>query len=73
MRKEERMEDKQKIMNLLCMALQATDNASDLISLTYLPHEDSVIARFQHGRRQINVAMESGTAMIKDVVNHLGC
>lgn len=67
------MEDKQKIMNLLCRALQATRNASDLISLTYLPHEDSVIARFQHGRREINVAMDSGTAMIRDVVNHLGC
>ena len=65
------MEDKQKIMNLLCMALQETDNASDLISLTYLPHADRVIARFQHGRRDINVAVDSGTAMIKDVVNHL--
>ena len=67
------MEDKQRILNNLCKALQATDNASDLISLTYLPHEDSVIVRFAHGRREVNVAMDSGTAMIRDVVNHLGC
>lgn len=67
------MEDKQKILNLLCRTLQATDNASDLLSLTYLPHEDAVIVRFVNGRRRVNVAMDSGTAMIRDVVNNLGC
>lgn len=67
------MEDKQKILNLLCRALQATDNASDLLSLTYLPHEDAVIVRFKNGRRRVNVALDSGTAMIRDVVNNLGC
>lgn len=67
------MEDKQKILNLLCRTLQATDNASDLLSLTYLPHEDAVIVRFKNGRRRVNVALDSGTAMIRDVVNNLGC
>lgn len=67
------MEDKQKILNLLCRTLQATDNASDLVSLTYLPHEDVVIVRFENGRRRVNVALDSGTAMIRDVVNNLGC
>ena len=67
------MEDKQKILNLLCRTLQATDNASDLLSLTYLPHEDVVIVRFVNGRRRVNVALDSGTAMIRDVVNNLGC
>lgn len=67
------MEDKQKILNLLCRTLQATDNASDLLSLTYLPHEDVVIVRFENGRRRVNVALDSGTAMIRDVVNNLGC
>lgn len=64
------MEDKQKILNLLCRALQATDNASDLVSLNYLPHEDAVIVRFANGRRRVK---DSGTAMIRDVVNNLGC
>ena len=67
------MEDKQKILNLLCRALQATDNAGDLLSLTYLPHEDAVIVRFENGRQRGNVALDSGTAMIRDVVNNLGC
>ena len=67
------MEDKQKILNLLCRTLQATDNASDLLSLTYLPHEDAVIVRFVNGRRRVNGALDSGTAMIRDVVNNLGC
>lgn len=67
------MEDKQKILNLLCRTLQATDNAADLVSLTYLPHEDAVIVRFVNGRRRVNVAMDSDTAMIRDVVNNLGC
>ena len=67
------MEDKQKILNLLCRTLQATDNAADLVNLTYLPHEDAVIVRFVNGRRRVNVAMDSGTAMIRDVVNNLGC
>lgn len=67
------MEDKQKILNLLCRTLQATDNAADLVSLTYLPQEDAVIVRFANGRRRVNVAMDSGTAMIRDVVNNLGC
>lgn len=66
------MEDKQKILNLLCRTLQATDNAADLVSLTYLPHEDAVIVRFENGRQRVSVAMNSGTAMIKNVVNHLG-
>ena len=67
------MEDKQRILNKLCKALQATDNACDLLYLTYLPHEEVVIVQFEHGRREINVAMDSGAAMIRDVVNHLGC
>lgn len=67
------MEDKQKILNLLCRALQATDNASDLLSLTYLPHEDAVIVWKATGSKRVNVALDSGTAMIRDVVNNLGC
>jgi hypothetical protein len=67
------MEDKQKILNYLKKALQATDNASDLIGLTYIPDKEYVIIYFKNGMRVVNVHMDSGTAMIKDVVNHLGC
>ena len=65
------VEDKQKILNLLCKTLQATDNAADLVGLTYLPHEETVIIRFEHGRRLVNVALDSGTAMIRDVLRRI--
>lgn len=67
------MEDKQKICDLLAEALRATDNAFDLVSLTYDKDEEIVEVRFLGGNRRINVAMDSGTAMIRDIMNHLGC
>lgn len=67
------MEDKQKICDLLAEALRATDNAYDLVSLTYDKDKEIVEVRFLNGNRLINVAMDSGTAMIRDIVNHLGC
>ena len=42
----------------ICRTLQATENAADLVSLTYLPHEDAVIVRFENGRRRVNVALD---------------
>lgn len=66
-------EDKQEICNLLCRALQATRSARDLISLNYDPARETVNALFEGGgTRQINVACDSGTAMIRDVMRHLG-
>ena len=68
------MENKQKICDLLATALQETYGASDLLSLEYDAKRESVTATFASGgKRVINVAMDSGTAMIRDIVNHLGC
>lgn len=67
------MEDKQKICDLLAEALRATRNAWDVESLTYDKDKEIVEVRFLGGNRRINVAMDSGTAMIRDIVNHLGC
>ena len=66
-------ENKMYICELLCHALQATRGAHDLISLTYIPELEIVEAMFRGGRREINVAMDSGMAMIRDIVNKLGC
>lgn len=67
------MEDKQEICDLLLKTLQATDNAHDLVSLTYDAEEEIVTARFASGgKRVINVAMDSGTTMIRDVMRILG-
>ena len=68
------MENKQKICDLLLKALQETYNASDLLSLEYNAQKESVTITFASGgKRVVNVAMDSGTAMIRDIVNHLGC
>lgn len=68
------MENKRTICALLMKTLQATDNARDLVSLTYDADEETVTALFESGgKRVINVDMDSGTAMIRDVMENLGC
>ena len=68
------MEDKQKICDLLLKTCQATDNVHDLVSLEYSAESEIVTAIFASGgTRDINVAMDSGTAMIRDIMGHLGC
>lgn len=65
-------EDKQKILDLLLPALQATRNLYDLVSLKYVWCSDSeqhVVATFENGHmKKVNVSLDSGTAMISDVV-----
>lgn len=66
-------EDKDKICKLLCKVLQLTRGASDLKSLDFNPDAEIVTAVFEGGSRTINVACDSGTAMIRDIMNHLEC
>ena len=67
------MEDKQLICIHLTQTLRLTRGASDLLTLQYDPERDVVTAVFQYGTRVINVCGDSGTAMIRDIVNNLGC
>ena len=68
------MENKIEICNQLCKVLQLTRGAHDLVSLDFDQEVEVVIAVFGSGNKKgINVAMDSGTAMIRDIVNHLGC
>lgn len=64
---------KQIICDLLCEAIQATTAGDDLVALRYNPKTEIVHADFENAydARQINVAMDSGWAMIKDIVNHI--
>ena len=70
-------ENKQNICDLLLITLQATRNASDLVSLEYFEDEkgnETVVATFESGGKRVtNVSMDSGTAMIRDIMNNLGC
>ena len=66
------MENKQEILDLLLPALQATDNLDDLGALVYCPKEEEVAAVFTNGVVKLaNVAMDSGTSMIRDVIKQI--
>lgn len=68
------MENKQKICDLLLLTLQATHNAADVLSIVYNGGSEEVTVTFvSGGKRNINVAMDSGTAMIRDIMANLGC
>lgn len=65
-------EDKQKICDLLLPALQATRSLYDLQDLEYSEERDLVYAKFESGyQKVVNVAMDSGTAMIRDIVKQI--
>ena len=65
-------ENKQEILDLLLPALQKTRNLYDLAVLEYDPVKELVYARFESGYQKIaNVAADSGTAMISDVVKQI--
>lgn len=70
------MEDKQKILDLFLPALQATRHLYDLVSLKYVYKSEChqyVEARFKSGySKQINVSMDSGTGMIRDIMEYIG-
>ena len=70
-------EDKQKICDALLTTLQETHALHGLKSLEYRKEDpdhfnfETVTATFKHGRRIINVEMDSGIALIKDVLKAL--
>lgn len=66
------MENKQEILDLLLPALQATRNLSDLVELEYREDRELVYAKFASGNQKIaNVACDSGTALIRDVIGQI--
>ena len=66
------MENKQRICDLLLPALQATRNLSDLTALTFDPDTELVTATFDSGfTKHANVACDSGTAMIRDIIKQI--
>ena len=53
-------------------ALQATRNLHDLQELEYSEERELVYAKFESGyQKVVNVAMDSGTAMIRDIVKQI--
>ena len=62
------MEDKQVILDLLCRTLQATRDQHDLKALIYDEDSEEVMICWEGGNGVVNVALDSGIAMISDVL-----
>ena len=67
------MENKQKICDLLCETLKATRNQEDLKLIRYeeigQDHQQAVLEYENGSCRSVNVSMDSGIAMIYDILN----
>lgn len=64
---------KQAILDKLCEVIHMTTAGSDLVALRFDEKSETVHADFEcaYDARQINVAKDSGWAMIKDVIQNL--
>ena len=69
------MENKEAICRYLLWALQQTRHLNELLDLKYDPGNEIVEASFSTYSgiftKKINVAMDSGIAMIKDIIRAL--
>lgn len=68
------MENMQQILNELLKAINLTRAGNDVRGLKYDSEKEMVLVYFGNSMtpgRQINVAMDSGIAMLKDVINHI--
>ena len=64
----------QAICDTLCSTLRLTRQFDDLVKLEHIQEgkERYVVAKFDsYYTKRIRVTMDSGIAMIKDIVNHL--
>ena len=65
------MEDKQKICDLLCKTLQATRDHYDLVALRYIrisEDREEVEIEWEGVTQKVNVSLDSGVAMIRDIM-----
>lgn len=62
---------KQDLCDALVPVLRMTRNLYDLESLEYDPDSEIITAQFPGRKVWINVAMDSGTAMIKDIMKQI--
>ena len=62
------MENKQDILDALVECLRLTRDQYDLEQLIYDPDQETVTIAWANGGTTVNVAMDSGIAMIRDVL-----
>lgn len=69
---EPTVEDKQEICKKLIPVLQMTRNLYDLVDLDFDPVTELVTATFSSGHtKRANVAIDSGTSMIRDIIGQI--
>lgn len=61
-------ENKQAICDKLAEALKITRNCYDLTDIEYDVKAEVAVLHFVGGDVKVNVAMDSGTAMIRDIM-----
>ena len=61
-------EDKQAICNALCETLRLTRSGSDISEIRYNAEGEYVTVEYTTGHININVAFDSGAAMIRDIM-----
>lgn len=67
------MEDKQAICDALTKALRLTRQFENLACLEYDDELETVLIRFENGgTRLIGVYLDSGYAMIHDIIKNIG-
>lgn len=67
------MEDKQAICDALTKALRLTRQFKDLACLEYDDKLETVLIRFENGNtRPIGVYLDSGYAMMYDIMKNIG-
>lgn len=64
-------EDKQAICNALLPALKLTREGADIVSLEYSQERGTVTIAYPDGITPVNVDLDSGAAMILDIVKAL--
>lgn len=65
-------EDKKRIIDLLLPAVQATRAGEDVTELLLSEDQKTVMIVYEHGHRErVNVAYDSGCALIRDVMRHI--
>lgn len=69
---DSKVENKQQICKALIPVLQMTRNLYDLVDLDFDPVTELVAATFSSGHtKRANVAMDSGTSMIRDIIDQI--
>lgn len=65
-------ENKQEILDLLVRAVRKTYAGADIEEMIYYEDTEEVIVVYNHGyRKSVNVALDSGIAMIRDVLKQI--